>query len=116
MALRTRRTLVAVVLFSLFCAEIATARLQRDFSGDAMQQHSSRMMNSPIQRIPPVLGLSLWPFTPYLPAPSSTIVNVQVNLPALEEPSARPRTPSPAARPKFWTNRCGVFVEVELSP
>src|ERR671910_758532 len=95
------RILVAVVLISWFCAEIATARLLRDFSGDAMQQHSSRMMNSPIQRIPPVLGLSLWPFTPYLPAPSSTIVNVQVNLPALKEPSTPRHAEIPVAHPKF---------------
>jgi hypothetical protein len=58
----------------------------RDFSGDPMQSHDSRMMNSPLQHIPTVLGLSFWPFTSYLPAPSLTIVNVQINLSALVPP------------------------------
>ena len=89
--------------------------IARDFSGDAMQSHDSRMMNSQLQRIPPVLGLSYWPFISYLPAPSLTVVNVQINLPALDSPSPIPPPASPA-RPKFWINRCGSFVEIEVSP
>ena len=86
----------------------------RDFSGDAMQRHNSRMMNSPLQGIPPVLGMSSWPFRSYLPAPSLTVVNVQINLPT---PALTPIPPAPPpARPKFWINRCGIFVEVEVSP
>jgi len=80
-----------------------------------MQRYDSRMMNSPLQRIPPVLGLSFWPFISYLPAPSLTVVNVQINLPTLASPSPPP-PPSPPARPKFWINRCGTFVEIEVSP
>jgi hypothetical protein len=87
----------------------------RDFSGDAMQSHDSRMMASPLQRIPSVLGLSFWPFISYLPAPSLTVVNVQINLPALVSLSPIP-PPAAPARPKFWINRCGTFVEIEVSP
>jgi hypothetical protein len=86
----------------------------RDFSGDAMQGYESRMMNSPLQRIPPVLGLSFWPYISYLPAPSLTVVNVQINLPAVASPPPLP-PPSPQARPKFWINRCGSFVEIEVT-
>jgi len=89
--------------------------IARDFSGDAMQGYESRMMNSPLQRIPPVLGLSFWPYISYLPAPSLTVVNVQINLPAVAPPPPIP-PPPPQARPKFWINRCGIFVEVEVSP
>jgi hypothetical protein len=89
--------------------------IARDFSGDAMQSHDSRMMNSPLQHIPPVLGLSYWPFISYLPAPSLTVVNVQINLPTMESPSPLPPL-SPPARSKFWINRCGGFVEIEVSP
>jgi len=98
----------------LFVADGEAGTIVRDFSGDAMQRHDSRMMNSPLQRIPPILGLSFWPFTPYLPAPSLTVVNIQINLPALVPPSPVP-PPAAPARPKFWINRCGTFVEIEVS-
>jgi hypothetical protein len=101
--------------FLLFGASGEAGTIARDFSGDAMQRYDSRMMTSPLQRIPSVLGLSLWPFTPYLPAPSLTVVNVQINFPALDSPSPIPPPASPA-RPKFWINRCGIFVEIEVSP
>lgn len=92
------------------------ARISRDFSGDAMQLHSSRMMASPMDRIPALLGLSPWPFISYLPAPSLTIVNVQISLPAIVQASPPETSVSHiSARPKFWTNRCGVFVEIEPS-
>lgn len=104
------------VLGAVMCAFIASeaqaVRMLRDFSGDAMQLHDSRMMASPLQRIPPLLGLSFWPFIPYLPAPSLTVVTIQINVP--EAASASPMPPSaPPARAKFWTNRCGIFVEIE---
>lgn len=105
-----------IVILLLLCdANGEAGTLVRDFSGDAMQRYDSRMMNSPLQRISPVLGLSFWPFIPYLPAPSLTVVNVQINLPA--SPSPSPILPArPPASPKFWINRCGVFVEIEVSP
>ena len=111
----TRWVLAFTTITFLFVADGEAGTIVRDFSGDPMQRYDSRMMNSPLQRIPPVLGLSFWPFISYLPAPSLTVVNVQINLPTLASPSPPP-PPSPPARPKFWINRCGVFVEIEVSP
>ena len=112
----SRWVLAAIAIsFLLLCdAPGEAGTIVRDFSGDAMQRYDSRMMNSPLQRIPPVLGLSFWPFMSYLPAPSLTFVNVQINHPALDSPSPVP--PPPPTRPKFWINRCGIFVEIEVSP
>jgi len=105
-----------IAILLLLCdAHGEAGTIVRDFSGDAMQRYDSRMMNSPLQRISPVLGLSFWPFIPYLPAPSLTVVNVQINLPASPSPSPIPPA-SPPARPKFWINRCGIFVEIEVGP
>jgi len=101
--------------FLLCGASGEAGAIVRDFSGDAMQRHDSRMMVSPLHHIPSVLGLSFWPFIPYLPAPSLTVVNVQINFPALDLPSPIP-PPASTARPKFWINRCGTFVEIEVSP
>ena len=105
-----------IVILLLLCdANGEAGTIVRDFSGDAMQRYDSRMMNSPLQRISPVLGLSYWPFISYPPAPSLTVVNIQINMPT--SPSATPILPArPAASPKFWINRCGVFVEIEVSP
>jgi len=111
----SRWVLVCTTVTFLFVADGEAGTTARDFSGDAMQSHDSRMMNSPLQRIPPVLGLSYWPFISYLPAPSLTVVNVQINLPALVAPSPPP-PPSPPASPKFWIIRCGSFVEIEVGP
>jgi hypothetical protein len=111
----SRWVLAFTTVTFLFVADGEAGTTARDFSGDAMQSYDSRMMNSPLQRIPPVLGLSYWPFISYLPAPSLTVVNVQINLPALDSPSPIPPPASPA-RPKFWINRCGSFVEIEVSP
>jgi hypothetical protein len=111
-----RWVLVFISIPFLLCsASIEAGTTARDFSGDAMQRHDSRMMASPLQRVPSVMGLSFWPFMPYLPAPSLTVVNVQINFPALDSPSPIPPPASPA-RPKFWINRCGSFVEMEVSP
>ncbi|HKU51677.1 MAG TPA: hypothetical protein VJQ25_04365 [Nitrospira sp.] len=105
-----------VILLLLLCdANGEAGTIVRDFSGDAMQRYDSRMMNSPLQRIPPVLGLSFWPFISYPPAPSLTVVNVQINMPTSPTPSPTPSARPPAS-PKFWINRCGIFVEIEVSP
>lgn len=102
-----------VVLLALFGTEAEAGRTLRDFSGDAMQQYDSRMMSSPVMRFPGLFGISLWPYIVYPPAPSMTIVNVQVQIPELEQ---RPTpAPTPPARPKFWIARCGAFVELEVS-
>ena len=111
----SRWVLAFTTVTFLFVADGEAGTRERDFSGDAMQTHDSRMMNSPLHRIPPVLGLSYWPFISYLPAPSLTVVNVQINLPALVPPSPLP-PPAAPPRSKFWINRCGSFVEIEVSP
>lgn len=102
-----------LVLFSLLGTDAKASRMLREFSGDAMQRHDSRMMASPLMRFPGLFGLSLWPFIAYPPAPSMTIVNIQIQIPELNQPPTSP--PAPPARPKFWTARCGVFVELEVS-
>jgi hypothetical protein len=101
------------VLLALLSTEAEAGRTLRDFSGDAMQRYDSRMMASPVMRFPGLFGISLWPYIAYPPAPSVTIVNVQIQLPELNQPLTPP--PLPSARPKFWTARCGVFVELEVS-
>ena len=100
------------VLFALFGTEAEAGRTLRDFSGDAMQRFDSRMMASPVMNFPGLFGLSLWPYISYPPAPSMTIVNIQIQMPELDQ---RPTPPTPPARPKFWTALCGVFVELEVS-
>jgi len=105
--------LSTVVLLALLGTEAEAGRTLREFSGDAMQRYDSRMMASPVMRFRGLFGSSLWPFIAYPPAPSMTIVNVQILIPELDQPPTPPSTPP--ARPKFWTARCGVFVELEVS-
>ena len=102
-----------VVLLALFGTEAEAGRMLRESSGDAMQRFDSRMMASPVMRFPGLFGQALWPYIAYPPAPSMTIVNIQIQIPDLNQPPPPPATPP--ARPKFWTARCGVFVELEVS-
>ena len=102
-----------VVLLALLGTEAQAGRTLRDFSGDAMQGYDSRMMASPVMRFHGLFGQSLWPYIAYPPIPSMTIVNIQIQIPELNQPPPPP--PTPPARPKFWTARCGVFVELEVS-
>lgn len=102
-----------LVLFSLLGTDAEASRILREFSGDAMQRHDSRMMASPLERFPGLFGISLWPFIPYPPAPSMTIVNIQIQIPELSQPPIPP--PTAPARSKFWITRCGVFVEIEVN-
>ncbi len=102
-----------LVLLALLGTEAEAGRTLREFSGDAMQRFDSRMMASPVMRFPGLFGQSLWPYIAYPPAPSMTIVNIQIQIPELNQPPPPP--PPPPARPKFWTARCGVFVELEVS-
>src|SRR5437868_22930 len=109
---------VMVGLVALLGADAEAGRMLRDFSGDAMQSYDSRMMNSPMMNspmwsFPGLFGISPSPYIAYPPAPSMTIVNVQIQLPELNQPPMPP--PTPPARPKFWTARCGFFVELEVS-
>ena len=102
-----------VVLPTLLGITEAEAGTLREFSGDAMQRHDSRMMASPMERYPGLSGISLWPYIAYRPSPSMTIVNVQTQPPELNQ--SPPPLPTPPARAKFWTARCGVFAELEVS-
>jgi hypothetical protein len=102
-----------LVLLALLGTEAEAGRTLRESSGDAMQRFDSRMMASPVMRFPGLFGQSLWPYIAYPSAPSMTIVNVLIQIPELNQPPTPP--PPPPARPKFWTARCGVFVELEVS-
>ena len=104
---------VMVGLVALLGAEAEAGRMLHDFSGDAMQRYDSRMMNSPMWNFPGPFGISLWPYIAYPPTPSMTIVNVQIQLPELNQPPTPQSTP--LGRPKFWIARCGSFAELELS-
>ncbi|MCC2641259.1 MAG: hypothetical protein K0S45_1672 [Nitrospira sp.] len=107
------RWALIVVLVGLFSTDVEAGRIQHDFSGDAMQRYDSRMMSSPVMRFPGLFGISLWPYIVYPPAPSLTIVNVQIQIPELDQRPAPASTPPPSSR--FWIARCGVFVELEVS-
>ena len=101
-----------VLLLFLLGADVEASRRLRDVSGDPMQSYDSRMMSSPMTRFPGLFGISLWPYIIYPPAPSMTILNVQVQVPNLDQ---QPMTAStPPARPKFWIARCGGFIELEV--
>ncbi|HEV8329677.1 MAG TPA: hypothetical protein VGQ08_19590 [Nitrospiraceae bacterium] len=102
-----------LVLLALLGTEAEAGRTFRESSGDAMQRFDSRMMASPVMRFPGLSGLSLWPYLAYWPTPSMIIVNVQIQIPEVHQRPTPP--PAPPARSKFWTARCGVFVELEVS-
>jgi|SRR4026207_355920 hypothetical protein len=104
---------LTVVLFPLLGTDAAASRLIRDASGDAMQRYDSRMMASPLTNFSSRFGIYGWPFIYYPPALPMTIVNIQIQIPELNHPPTPP--PTPPARPKFWTARCGVFIELEVS-
>src|ERR1041385_3861949 len=88
-----------VILLALLGTEVeASATMFGDSSGDAMQRYNG------------MFGRSLWPYFIYPPAPSLVIVNVQDQI---RESDQRP---PPLAAPRFWTARCGIFVELEVSP
>jgi hypothetical protein len=104
---------LVLIFLVLLGTGVEASRTPRDSSGDPMQRFNSQMMSSPMIRFPAVLGLSLWPYINYPPAPSMTITNVQVQVPSTEQgPTA---TPAPPAHPKFWIAHCGGFVELEAN-
>src|SRR5262245_50503229 len=106
--------IATVILLTLLGTEAEANRMLRDSSGDAMQRYDSRMMSSPVMHFSSTFGRFLWPYIAYPPAPSLMIVNIQIQTPELDQRPTPP--PAPPARPKFWTARCGVFVELEVSP
>ena len=104
--------ILTALLLGVLGTGAEAGRTSRDFSGDAMQRYNSRMMSSPVMRFPGPLGVSLWPYIAFPPAPSTIIINIQVQV---SEPDRSTVPPTPPARPKFWTARCGGFVELEAS-
>lgn len=103
-------TLVALLMF--LAPDASAGRYPRDFSGDAMQRHSSLMPSSPMLRFPAVNGLTPWPFIWYPPAPSMTVFNVVIDTP---ENTDQPAPVKPPASAKFWIVRCGSFVEIDAA-
>jgi hypothetical protein len=75
----------------------------RDFSGGALQSHDSRMMSSPMMPFLGQFGTPSYTTIGYPPARSMASVKVPTS------------SPTPPARPKFWTARCGDFVVLEAS-
>lgn len=105
--------ILTVLLLVLLGTDVEASRRLRDVSGDPMQSYDSRMMSSPMTRFPGLFGISVWPYIIYPPAPSMTILNLQVQVP---NPDQQPMTAStPPARPKFWIARCGGFIELEVN-
>ena len=103
----------AVILVASLWTEAEAGSMHRDSSGDAMQRHASRMMSDSVMRFPGMFGRSLGPYIAYSQAPPMTIVNIEVQIPEVDQRPTPP--PTPPARSKFWTVRCGVFVELEMS-
>lgn len=77
-----------------------------------MQGIESQMPESRLPSFRGIRGRAIWPLATYIPTPNITIVNVQADRP--EEPPPPP--PKPAAPAKFWTARCGSFVELQVGP
>jgi hypothetical protein len=92
--------------------DVLAGQYPRDFSGDAMQQHESRMPSSPLARFPSLLGLTYWPFTPYPPAPAMSVLNITIDRPEQPAPPVPAIPPAPA---RFWIARCGTFVQIDVS-
>ena len=93
----------------LFVADGEAGTIVRDFSGDAMQRHDSRMMSSPLQRIPDT-GIVVLAVHTLPSGPSLTVVNIQINLPALVSPFSNSTTrfasPSEILDKPMW-DLCG---------
>lgn len=102
----------SIVALLLLSTDAGAGRSVRDFSGDAMQSYGSRMLDSPMLRIPTLLGTTFWPFLPYPPAPTMMFLDLQLQMPEMSPP---PPPPTLSAHAKFWTQRCGIFVELEAS-
>jgi hypothetical protein len=77
-----------------------------------MQGVESRMPESRLPRFGGVRGRASWPMIGYAQSPNLTIINVHVE--GQEQP--QPSPPKPPAPAKFWTARCGVFVELQVGP
>jgi hypothetical protein len=72
----------------------------------------SRIPDSPFPHVRGSYGRAIRPLIGSAPGQNLTIINVLVD--PQEEPPPPP--PKPAAPAKFWTARCGSFVELQVSP
>ena len=102
-----------VLLLALLGTEAEASSMFGDSSGDAMQRYDSQIMSSPMTHFRGMFARPYWPYISYPQAPIFMVVKIQDQIPELDQ---RP-TPPPAASitPRFWTARCGVFVELEVS-
>jgi len=104
--------MASIVALLLQSTDAGAGRSVCDFSGDAMQSSSSRMLDSPMLHIPTLLGTTFWPFLPDPPAPTMRFLDLQLQMPEMSPPPPPPTLPAHA---KFWTQRCGIIVELEAS-
>src|SRR5262245_32946303 len=102
-----------VILLALLGTE-AEASMFGDTSGDAMQLYDSRMMSSPMTLFPGMYGRSVRPYVVYPSTPALIIVKILHEIPELAQPPTSP--PAAPTPPRFWTARCGVFLELDVSP
>ena len=106
--------ILIVVLVAWLGEEVEAAGRLGDSRGSAMQDYNSHMMDSPVMHFSGLLGPSFWPYIAYPTMPLvMTILSVQIQLPELNQPTAQ-ASPTPPG-PKFWTDLCGVFVELKGS-
>lgn len=92
------------------CGNTDSMAASQDVSGLPMQRFESRMMGSPLQRMPTLLGVAPWPVMAYGPPTSVTVVQIQITVVQPIEP----RPALPALEPTVWTQRCGTFVKIEI--
>ncbi len=103
----------------LFLLALPTERAEavtypQDASGTPMQRFDSRMPDSPVADFPGLLGSSYWPYlsSPIRPlSPPVTIMNVLIEAPEASLPPVQSKAPGSA---KFWTARCGTYVQVDM--
>lgn len=89
-----------------------TAPSESGFFAFGMQGIESRMPESRVPSFGGVRGRASWPMIGYAQSPNLTIIHVQLE--SQEQPPPLP--PKPPAPAKFWTARCGVFVELQVGP
>lgn len=103
-----------VILLALMSTAAEASSMFGDSSGNAMQRYDSHMMSSPMTHFRGMFTRSFWPYISYSQPPTFMIVKIQDQILELD---LRPMPPPAASiTPKFWTARCGVFVELEVSP
>lgn len=80
--------------------------------GFGMHGLENRIPESAFPHVRGKHGRAIWPLIGSVPSQNLTIIHVHAK--PQEEPPPPP--PKPAAPAKFWTARCGSFVELQVSP